>query len=82
VSVSDRGIGIPYEDLDAVFTPFQSTKETGMGMGLSISRSIVEAHDGQIWVTRNPDKGVTFHFTLPLARSTEHGSAKRDSFRG
>jgi len=81
IAVRDWGVGIPYENLDQVFTPFHSTKESGMGMGLSISRSIVEAHDGQIWVTRNPDRGVTFHFTLPVARSTEHGSAKPDSVR-
>ena len=70
VSVSDVGPGIPQERLDEIFAPFHSTKESGMGMGLSISQSIIAAHDGEIWVTRNPGRGVTFHFTLPAARSS------------
>lgn len=62
VTVRDTGIGIPPDD---VFIPFYSTKPGGLGMGLSISRSIIEAHGGQLTATRNPDRGSTFRFTLP-----------------
>ena len=50
-----------------LFTPFHTTKSTGLGMGLAISRSIIEEHRGEIWAERNPDRGVSFHFTLPGA---------------
>jgi len=49
-----------------VFDAFYTTKPEGMGIGLSISRSIIEDHGGQFWVTQNPDKGVTFSFTVPI----------------
>jgi signal transduction histidine kinase len=65
IQVRDRGVGI--NDATVIFEPFFTTKESGMGMGLSISRSIVEAHGGQIWATPNADAGTTFSFTLPLA---------------
>ena len=65
VEVRDFGVGI--KDPTLVFEPFFTTKESGMGMGLSISRSIVEAHGGRIWATANEDAGTTISFTLPLA---------------
>lgn len=70
VSVRDHGVGLPEPSAD-VFAPFYSTKTHGLGMGLSISRSIIEAHRGQLWATRNPDRGTTFHFTLPLGNASE-----------
>lgn len=66
VSVSDTGAGVEQAELDRIFESFHTTKPDGMGMGLSISRSIVEAHHGRIWAVRNPDCGTTFIFTLPV----------------
>ncbi len=70
VAVSDTGPGLAQKVIDQLFQPFVTTKEKGMGLGLSICRSIVEAHGGRLWATPNPVKGVTFQFTLPMA---EHG---------
>jgi len=64
-SVSDQGKGLSGNDHEQVFDAFYSTKHDGMGMGLAICRSIIEAHDGRIWVSSNPQSGATFHFTLP-----------------
>jgi signal transduction histidine kinase len=69
VTVRDSGKGIDAENRDRIFEPFYTSKEGGMGLGLAISRSIVEAHGGRIWATRNPDRGETFHFTLPTSES-------------
>jgi signal transduction histidine kinase len=65
VSVYDSGKGFPSNDLDRLFDPFYSTKSDGMGMGLTISRSIVESHGGRIWATPNSPCGAVFQFTLP-----------------
>lgn len=65
VAVRDEGPGIPASELSRVFETFYTTKSTGMGMGLPISRSIVEAHGGRIWAENNPDRGATFSFTIP-----------------
>jgi signal transduction histidine kinase len=65
VSVSDTGIGLPPDRADKVFDAFFTTKPQGTGMGLSLSRSIIEAHGGRLWATGNPDRGATFQFTLP-----------------
>ena len=67
VSVSDTGPGIGPETLERLFQPFYTTKANGMGVGLSICRTIVEAHSGRIWVENNPRGGATFLFTLPIA---------------
>jgi two-component system sensor kinase FixL len=70
VVVSDTGPGLAQKVIDQLFQPFVTTKEKGMGLGLSICRSIVESHGGRLWATPNPVKGVAFQFTLPIA---EHG---------
>ncbi len=68
VSVSDRGSGFRDDtDLHALFQPFYSTKDEGMGMGLSISRSIIDAMGGKIWAENNSGQGATFYFTIPVA---------------
>jgi PAS domain S-box-containing protein len=67
VSIRDNGIGIPEEKLNRVFDGFYTTKPQGLGVGLEVCRSIIESHRGVIWVEANPDRGVTFHFTLPFA---------------
>jgi two-component system, LuxR family, sensor kinase FixL len=67
VDVSDTGHGLAPHVLKNLFEPFQTTKQTGIGIGLSISRMIIEAHYGRIWASANPDGGATFSFTLPLA---------------
>jgi C4-dicarboxylate-specific signal transduction histidine kinase len=66
VSVTDRGVGIPADNADRVFDAFFTTKSSGMGMGLSICRSIVEAHGGRLSAYANEGPGATFQFVLPL----------------
>jgi PAS domain S-box-containing protein len=65
-SVSDTGVGLPMEKMNQIFSAFFTTKPQGSGMGLAISRSIVESHGGQLWATSNEERGATFHFTLPF----------------
>ncbi|WP_051979025.1 sensor histidine kinase [Edaphobacter aggregans] len=67
ISVSDTGVGLPTEGTDRIFDAFYTTKPQGTGMGLAITRSIVESHGGRVWVTANEGAGATFHFTLPTA---------------
>jgi signal transduction histidine kinase len=64
VSVSDTGTGVGAQDVDRIFNPLFTTKSDGMGMGLAICRSIVEAHDGRLWTVPNSPRGAIFHFTL------------------
>ena len=65
ISVSDTGVGIPTDKVDRIFDTFFTTKPQGTGMGLAISRSIVESHGGRLWATSNSGRGSTFRFTLP-----------------
>ena len=67
VAVRDFGPGIGEKELGRLFEPFFTTKRSGLGMGLSLSRSIIEAHGGHIRAENNPDKGATFYFDLPGA---------------
>lgn len=67
IAVRDSGVGLDSEHADRIFEPFYTTKPQGMGMGLAINRSIVEAHGGRLWATPNADHGATFAFTLPVA---------------
>jgi len=68
VSVADRGRGIPPNELERIFEPFVTTKTFGLGLGLSICRSIVTAHGGRLWATNKPDGGATLHCELPAQR--------------
>ena len=70
VSVADCGVGISAENADRLFNPFFTTKSSGMGMGLSICRSIMEAHGGRLWATANVPHGATFQFALPVNTDT------------
>ncbi len=67
VTVRDTGCGLSNESPDAIFEAFHTTKSHGMGMGLAISRTIIESHNGRIWVSSDQQPGTTFHFTLPIA---------------
>jgi two-component system sensor kinase FixL len=75
VEVADTGPGVPVEFEPQLFKPFATSKESGMGIGLSISRSIVNAHGGALSAERNPVGGMTFRFTLPLTEDDGAGMA-------
>ena len=70
VGVSDSGPGIDRENLERVFEAFYTTKSSGVGMGLSICRSIIDAHGGRLWVEANEPRGAVFQFTLPGAQAS------------
>ena len=74
ISVTDTGVGIPAEKLDQIFNPFFTSKPEGTGMGLPISRSIIQSHGGRLWADPNPESGSIFRFTLPIER-TAHQAA-------
>jgi PAS domain S-box-containing protein len=65
VSVADHGVGLAPDNLEKVFEPFFSTKPDGMGLGLSVCRTIIMAHGGKLWAANNADRGATFYFTIP-----------------
>ena len=69
ISVHDTGVGLPAGDADQLFKAFFTTKPQGIGMGLAISRSIIESHGGRLWASPNTPRGAAFHFTLPAAES-------------
>ena len=71
VAVEDRGVGLDEQSVERVFDAFYTTKPEGMGMGLSISRSIVEAHGGRLWAGPNDDYGSRFQLTLPIERGSQ-----------
>jgi signal transduction histidine kinase len=76
ISVEDTGSGISPEDMGRIFNPLFTTKSGGMGMGLSICRSIVEAHEGRLWAAANAPEGAVFRFELPADAGTSAGSVR------
>jgi PAS domain S-box-containing protein len=66
ISISDTGVGLPADNTERIFDAFHTTKAQGTGMGLAITRSILESHGGRVWATANQGVGATFHFTLPV----------------
>jgi signal transduction histidine kinase len=78
VSVADTGTGIGSQELERIFNPLFTTKSGGMGMGLSICRSIIEAHDGQLWAAPNKPEGAVFQFMLLADGPTSAGASRRD----
>jgi C4-dicarboxylate-specific signal transduction histidine kinase len=75
IQVQDSGIGLKAEEIDWIFEPFFTTKAQGIGMGLPIARSIVEAHGGRLWVTPEPSYGTVFQFTLPAQEASNERAA-------
>jgi len=73
VKVADGGIGLAPETADKIFDPFFTTKPHGIGMGLSVSRSIIESHDGKLWATPRPQGGTIFQFTIPVHSQNSDG---------
>ena len=72
ISVTDQGVGLPKDAPDTMFDAFVTTKPQGTGMGLAITRSIVDAHGGRLWASANTGPGATFFFTLRVADAAEH----------
>jgi two-component system sensor kinase FixL len=70
IAVRDRGVGLREDQLEKMFHPFYTTKSDGLGMGLAISRSIIEAHGGRLWAQNNPDGGATLYFSVPAREVT------------
>jgi signal transduction histidine kinase len=76
ISVSDTGVGLPLDKTDQIFEPFFTTKRQGTGMGLVITRSIIEVHGGRLWATPNSGRGTTFRFTLPIQVTSRSSTRK------
>ncbi|HVQ24182.1 MAG TPA: ATP-binding protein, partial [Planctomycetota bacterium] len=72
VQVADQGPGIPSADLERIFEPYVTSKPQGLGLGLSICRTIVTAHGGHIWATNEPERGAALHVVLPGSTETRH----------
>lgn len=70
VTVEDSGVGIDAKDAERIFEAFFTTKTTGMGIGLAICRSIIEARDGRLWATPRHSRGAVFHVVLPIGENT------------
>jgi signal transduction histidine kinase len=77
ISVSDTGIGLPQQQPEQIFSAFFTTKAHGTGMGLPISRSIIESHGGRLWATPSSGQGTSFHFTLPSKVESQPAAAFR-----
>jgi C4-dicarboxylate-specific signal transduction histidine kinase len=75
LAVSDTGLGLPQGEVERAFDAFFTTKSNGMGMGLAIGRSIIEAYGGRLWAESNPDCGATFRFTLPISDGDKENEA-------
>lgn len=78
VSVQDSGPGLTPATLERVFEPFYTTKPTGLGVGLSICRSIIEAHSGALWATNAESGGAVFSFTVPISTSAKSSKGVQD----
>jgi len=78
ITVRDTGTGYAGGDLEQMFEHFATTKPRGLGMGLAICRSIVEAHGGIVWAERNPDRGLTLHVDLPVHPGVAKPARRRD----
>jgi signal transduction histidine kinase len=70
ISIGDTGIGVEEAEMERIFERVVSTKQGGLGMGLSTSRSVIQSHGGRIWATRSPRRGLTVHVALPVAHRT------------
>jgi PAS domain S-box-containing protein len=82
VSVSDTGVGLDPDQADQIFEAFFTTKPQGTGMGLPISRSIVESHGGRLWATTNAGRGATFHLTLPIEVEMKQSPGQSNATEG
>jgi len=82
ISIKDNGTGIDPKDVDRIFEPFFTTKTNGMGMGLSICRSIVEAHSGRLWASNLSHGGAVFYIALPIGEVTGENGPHRRRFAG
>ena len=82
ISVGDSGVGLPGEDAEHIFEAFFTTKPQGTGMGLSISRRIIESHGGRLWASANTGRGATFQFTLPGEGAASSSIAIERAFPG
>jgi len=71
LEVSDCGVGLNESEIEKLFEPFYTTRENGIGMGLTINRTIIRAHGGRIWATPNAGRGATFHVALPIGQAAE-----------
>ena len=82
IAVEDRGVGLREDELERLFQPFYTTKSDGIGMGLAISRTIIEAHGGRLWAENNPKRGATLYFTMPVAGDVTRDETHQANNRG
>jgi signal transduction histidine kinase len=81
IEVQDEGVGVPEEIKSRLFESFFTTKTDGMGMGLNICRTIIEYHQGQLWVDSAPERGSIFKFTLPLANTANQTERRKNQWK-